>query len=114
MQRQLRPTRWQCDCGLSFQTSKCCLLSSTTKQNDLDRLKHNDCVENKAVVLDIEKIVLQLLSCIFDGRSIGVFDLGPACQPRSNQVPLFVIRNFFSQLRYKMWTLRSWTNKTHF
>jgi len=40
--------------------------SATAKQNRLDRLEHNRGVERDALVLDVVKIVLQLLPRVFD------------------------------------------------
>src|ERR1044072_6251984 len=98
---------------LFISTSKCYLLSPTTKQNDLDRFKHDYRVQNQAVVLYVEKIVLKLLACIFNGRSIGVFDLCPASQAGGDQVSLFVIGNLFGELRHKVRPFRSRPHKAH-
>src|SRR5689334_25010563 len=106
-------TRWICDCCSSSQPPKCYSLSPTTKQNDLDRFKHDYGVQNQVVVLNVEEIVLKLLACIFNGCSVRVFDLCPTSQARGNQVSLFVIGNLFSELGYKVRPFWSWTNKAH-
>src|SRR5258708_14078788 len=89
------------------------LSSSTAEQNRFDRLKHNDRIECQALVLDVVKLVLQLLPRVFDRRAVRILDLRPAGQARRDQMPLFVIRNFLSQLGHKMRTLRTRADKAH-
>jgi len=42
------------------------LLGAPPKQNYLNRLKEDDCVENQTMILDVEEIVLQLLSRVLN------------------------------------------------
>src|SRR5712691_3104079 len=87
--------------------------SSAAQQNRLDRLKHDNRVECQALVLDVVKLVLQLLPRVFDRRAVRIFDLRPAGQARRDQMSLFVIRNFLRQLRHEMRALRTRADKAH-
>src|ERR1043166_4111674 len=79
-------------------------LRSPSKQNRLDRLEHDGCVEHQALVLQIVQVVLQFLLRIFDRGAVWIFDMRPAGQARLNQVPLLVVFDFLSELRYEVRT----------
>src|SRR5687768_12459510 len=89
-------------------------LGATPKQNDLDRLKQDDRVKHQTMVLDVEKIVLQLLSRIRDRRAVRILDLRPAGQSRRDQMALFVVRNLLGELGHKVRALRPRADETHF
>src|ERR1043166_5746637 len=66
------------------------------------------------MVFDIEQVVLQLLSRVFDRGAVGIFDLRPTGQSGWNQVALFVIRDLLGQLCDEVRPLWSWPNEIHF
>src|SRR2546423_5387862 len=88
-------------------------LTTTTEKNDLYRFKQNYRIEYQTLILDVVEIVLKLLPCILDRSSIRIFDLRPARQTRRDQMTLFVIRNFFRQLRNKMRPFRPRSHEVH-
>src|SRR5215212_1446801 len=90
------------------------LLGTPPKQNYLDRLEDDDRIKNKTLVFDVEQVILKFLTCIFDRRAVGILDLRPARESRSDQVSLLVKRDLFGQLGYEMRTLGPWANEAHF
>src|SRR5215213_30103 len=94
-------------------TSNPDLLGPAPKQNYLDRLKDNDCIENQPLVFDVEQIVLKFLTCIFDRRAVRILDLRPARESRRDQVSLLVERDLFGELRHEMRALGPWANEAH-
>src|SRR5713226_1098802 len=88
-------------------------LSSPSEQNRLDRFEQDRRIERQALVLDVVKIVLQLLLGVLDRRAIRIFDLRPTRQPGRDQMALFVKRNFLGQLGNEMRTFGPRANEIH-
>src|SRR5207237_2287674 len=89
------------------------MLSTPAKKDRLYSFEQDRRVKRQTLVLDVVKVVLQLLLCVFDRGAVWILDLRPAGQPRRDQVPLFVVVNFPGQLRHKMWPLWSRADKVH-
>src|SRR5690349_22125059 len=89
------------------------LLGPPPKQNYFDRLKDDDGVQNQTLVLDVEKIVLQLLPRIFDRRAVRILDLRPTRQSGRDQMSLLVKRNLLGELGHEVRPFRTWSNEAH-
>src|SRR4029450_888690 len=73
-----------------------------SEKDGLDGREDDEQVEGDRQVLDVEQVVLQLLHRVFDAGPVGVPDLRPAGQPRTENVTLPVERNLFGQLPDKL------------
>src|SRR6185436_12737167 len=98
---------------LIISTSNQLSLGAAPKQNYLDGLKHDDGIKKQSMVLNVEEIVLKLLSRIFDRGAVWVLNLRPTRQARRDQMPLLVERNLLGQLGHKMRSLGSGANEAH-
>lgn len=63
------------------------LLSSFIKYDGIDRFKDDSDIKSYRPVFNIIQVVFQFFQGIFNILSIIVFDLGPARDPRSDQMP---------------------------
>src|SRR5688572_1294931 len=69
-----------------------------SQNHGLDGFQHDENVEPKGHVLDVEELVLELLKGILNGRTIWVLHLCPPRKPWLDHVPLPVVRNLFGEL----------------
>src|SRR5689334_15220473 len=82
--------------------------SAATEDDRLNGLEQNRRVEREALVLDVVEIVLQLLPRVFNRSAVRIFNLRPARQAGSDQVPLLVERNLLGELRDEVRALGAW------
>src|SRR5207247_9329890 len=87
--------------------------STTTEHYDLDRLKHDDRIEQQRLVLNVIQIVTKLFNCVFDRSPIGILNLRPAGKAWLHNVALRVVRNDRSQLLDEHRALRAWAHEIH-
>src|SRR5437899_4451514 len=79
--RRMRTRRNVRDSALRILIGRARSLSRAfAEQNDADRFEQDNEIENEGVVLDVVKIVFQLLDRLFDGRAVRVAHLGPSRQ----------------------------------
>src|SRR2546425_12773664 len=64
-------------------------------------------------MFDIEKVVLEFLERVLDGRAVGVSHLGPPSHSGSHTVTQAVERNRFCELAHEFRPLRSWADQAH-
>jgi len=69
--------------------------------DDFDGLDDDRQIEERAMILHIEQVVLQFLGCILFGRTIWIAQLRPTCEPRLDGMPFTVVWNALVQLRNK-------------
>src|SRR6266480_539625 len=62
---------------------------------------------------NVIKVVFQLLDRIFVAFAIGIIHLGPAGDPRLDEVPEVIKRNFFLVALGTLCPLRAWPNQAH-
>src|SRR5439155_17910319 len=75
--------------------SQVSLTRALAPEHDLGRLQQYHKIEDKALVLDVVKVVLELLERVLVGGAIRVAQLRPARDSRLHDVALVVVRDFF-------------------
>src|SRR5205085_3866222 len=83
------------------------------EQDRLHRLEHDHGVEQKALVLHVVEVVLQLLPCVLDGSAVGVLYLRPARKARRYQVALLVEWNLLGELLDEVRPLGARADEVH-
>ena len=64
----------------TFLSRRACRLSAAfPKKHGFQRVEDNHHIERQALILDVIKVVLQLLYSVADRRPVRIFDLRPAC-----------------------------------
>src|SRR5207248_7309366 len=84
---------------------------AATEKNRLDRLEENCRIEREALILDVVKIVLQLLSRILNRSAIRILDLCPAGESRRDQMSLLVVGNLCGELSNEVRAFWTWADE---
>src|SRR5439155_22935105 len=101
--RRMRTRRNVRDSALRSPIGRARSLSrALAEQNDANRFEQDDEIENEGVVLDVIKIVFQLLDRLFDGRAVRVAHLGPPRQAGFDTVAHVIERNLLGQHRHEL------------
>src|SRR6187399_879745 len=84
-----------------------------SEQNGLECLQNDEEVEEHGRVLDVEKVVLQLLERVLRTGAVGVAHLCPARDAGPHHMPLTVVRDLFRQFGDELRTLRPRPDQAH-
>src|SRR2546430_4921018 len=76
-------------------------------------MEHDEQVQAKGSILDVEEVVLQLLFGVFQRVAILVTDLSPASDSWTYNIAHRVVRNLFGEPLDEFGTLRPRANKSH-
>src|SRR5712691_9931988 len=88
-------------------------LDTPVEKNRLDGFEHDEDVEAEREILDVEKVVLQLLHRVLNRCAVGVAHLGPAGDSGFDHVALAVERNLLLELADELRALRPWSDERH-
>src|SRR5689334_2603780 len=89
------------------------LFRSTTEKDHSKSGQYDSQIQFKREILDVIQLVFELVFRIFDGGSILIFHLSPACDPWSDTVPAPVHGNHLFEHLTKLRLFWAWTHKTH-
>src|SRR4029078_12153110 len=70
-------------------------------------------IEHTGDILDVKRVVAQLLHRVFERRAVAVLDLGPAGDPRLDRVPLLVERDLLRELLDEKTAFRARPHEAH-
>src|SRR5438132_3692870 len=87
--------------------------AASSEKDDLNSVEQDQKVEEERKVLDVVQIVLELFQRVVDGRSVAVFDLSPARDPRLDGKPLHVEGDLLLKVLDELWPLRARPDEAH-
>src|SRR5437762_649613 len=87
--------------------------SAGTKQHHPDGLDQNQQIEQKRMVLDVIKIVFELLDRLFEIAAVGVAYLCPTGQSWLDAMPDGIERDLLAERANKCRAFRPWPHKAH-
>src|SRR5258705_12295982 len=89
--------------------------SSTTfgEENHLYGIEDDEEIEEQREILDVVEVILQLLECALDRRSVLVLYLGPAGDARLDGESFHVVRNLLLQRDHELRPLGARSDEAH-
>src|SRR6185295_9199730 len=83
------------------------------KENHLYGIEDDEEVEEEREILDVVEVILQLLECVLDRRSVVVLYLGPAGYARFDRESFHVVRDLLLQGDNKLRPLGPRSDEAH-